>query len=353
MLHLPHRHRAATLARARGSRTRARLAPLVLVSLLATALLAGCGAIGDPLAAVSVNGHTVSLAAYQRILSIYEISSAQQGQSVSWQTPDDRSALSRVQQAAVDFLVSAQLIHQQVQSQHLTVDAKDVQETLKAFAGAVESAGQQNPSNSDYHTLVVGAQQAAKQDATKVDILGLMAGRPSVADAFMLFGYDEAEQKTLMDHVKVPQAHLRVIQTATEQDAKDILKQITEQHADFGELAKQKSLDQQTAPSGGELGNARVGQLAPIDSNFDRLIFGPSADYAAKTSYAIVPYQGKFILCEITQRSTVAISSLSDPQTQADAFNAWLGVVVRPAADIQQFVAVDPTPTTAPPALGG
>lgn len=329
------------------------LALVLLAGLAASALLAGCGGIGgDPLNAASVDGHAISLAAYQRIVSVYEISAAQQGQLVSWQTPVDRTALSRVQQAAMDFLVTAQLIHEQMLSQHVTVSPKDIQTIAKQLATQVQSGETPSPSATEYHTLTVAAQQAARQNPAQVDLPGLIAGRPSVADAFMIFSYDEAEQSALITQLKVPQAHLRIIEVATQQTAAQLRDQVVKQHADFGELAKQNSLDKQTASSGGEIGIARVGQLGQIDPSFDTAIFGPTADYHTKTSYAIMPYQGKYLLIEISQRSTVALSSITDQQTQQATYNAWLGVVVRPAASIHQFVAVDATPTPAP-ALGG
>jgi hypothetical protein len=63
----------------------------------------------------------------------------------------------------------------------------------------------------------------------------------------------------------------------------------------------------------------------------------------------IVPFSGKYVLCEVTKRTTVALASISDQQTQTTTLNAWLAVVLRPAADIQQYVAVDATPTTSSP----
>lgn len=338
----------------RSSRPRARLmsiAPaLVVVGLLASAILSGCGAAGGgALSAASVNGQSVSLAAYQRMLSIYEVFAAQQGQTVSWQTPTDRATLGQVQQTALDFLISAQLAHQQIQQLHLTVDPKVVTAANKQLASQVQSL---DTPGSAMHTMAVAAAQAAKQNPAKVDLAALIGGSPSVADAFMLLGYSEVEQSTLVAHVKVPQAHLRAIEVASQKQADSIENQITQHHADFGALAKQYSLDTQNASSGGEYGTVYVGQLSQIDPSFDRAIFGPRADYHAKTSYVTVPYQGKFILLEITQRATIALSSLTDPQAQQNTYTAWFAIVIRPAATIQQYVAVDATPTPAP-ALGG
>lgn len=347
MLHLFDLFAGREPARARMARWR--LAPLVMAGALAAVLLAGCG---DPVAAASVNGRSISIAAYQRFLSIFEISAAQQGQSFSAQTPADRGNLSQLQQGALDFLINAQLIHQQVQSRHIAIDAKVVQAIVKQLAGNVAGVATSGPTTADYKTLVKAADAASKQNFAKVDIAALMAGQPSLADAFVLFGYDEVEQSQLRAHVQVPQAHLRVIEVASMATATRLRDQVVKDHADFGQLAKQNSLDSVTAPSGGELGVAHVGQLGQIDPAFDTAVFGPSADYKAKTSYAIIPYQGKVILCEITQRTTVALSSLSDQQTQTNVFNAWLAVVVRASASIQQYVAVDPTPTT-PPAVTG
>lgn len=331
-------------------RTRRRGLAVLLGGLALAVALAGCGGgVGaGPLAAASVNGQSVSVTAYQRMLSILTAGAALQQQSVSYQTPAGRATLAGLQQTALDLLTNTLVIHQQVGKLHLTIDPKAVAAQLQQYTSEIQNVLAQDPSNQSYLGFKSAVAAVLKQHPGNNDVAALIAGSPSLGDTFTILALEAVELSALVDHAKVPQAHLRMIFVTTQQQASDLQKQV-EHNADFGKLAMQFSSDKSSAVNGGEIGTAAVGKLGQIDKHFDELIFGSTANYTQNPWYVIVPFSGKYVLCEVTKRTTVALASISDQQTQTTTLNAWLAVVLRPAADIQQYVAVDATPTTSSP----
>jgi hypothetical protein len=325
--------------------------PALLLGVLATGALAGCAGIGsDPLVAATAAGHSISLAAYERVFGISEDIQAGQGQPLTWQTPDGRSTLASVQTGALDLLIDAALFHDQVLQQHLAVSTKDVDASIKQFATNVEGSLSQSPDNSGWQELDRGAKDALRQHLSSRDLFDLLAGRPSVADIAAIVGRDNAEQQALVTHGKVPTAHIRLIETATLQSAQH-LEKLAQAHTDFGQLARQNSLDQSTAAQGGEFGTVHVGELSFFDATFNKHIFGTPASQAPKVEYAILPYNGKYALLEITHRSFGRIADV-DQQVQGNVYTAWFNQVVRPAAHIQNYLAIDATPTPTPAPQG-
>jgi parvulin-like peptidyl-prolyl isomerase len=319
--------------------------PLVILGALLTFVLAGCGSIAsDPLVAATVDGHSISLAAYQRMLSIYEVTAAQQQnqQVASWRTPAGRSMLATLQRGTLDALTNIALTHEQVQQQRITVKSADVAAQVKSLATQVDRMLSQVPDNADVRELDRGAHDALKQHPGSQDVYALLEGRPSTADALTLLAWNQVEQAALLAHGKVPSVHLRLIEVAHQSDATH-LKQQAQGGADFGQLARTSSLDQQTGQNGGDLGVVYAGQLS---SALDQYLFSPAAIHAAQ-KYVTVPFQGKYVLFEVTQRGRTPLASITDTTTASGVLNSWLSLVVKPSAQIAEFVAIDPTPNPA------
>lgn len=347
-MHLPF---STSTRRARSARGMG-LAVLTLCALLVLTL-AGCGGLAsDPLAAASVDGHTVSLATYQRVLDLYRIASALQGQSADWQTPQGRGTLSTMQASAMQFLTSSVLIDDQVHQQHVTVTAKDMQTATQSFANLIKSWNSQAPDNADVRTLMAAATQAQKDAAHNPSLDSLLTGNASFSNIILLFGREDADYNALLAKAKVPTAHVRVILVKTQQEAENLKAQVVAKKADFGTLARQSSLDTTSAQLNGELGKPYffVGELSQISPAFDTYLFGSKADYTDKVSYAVFPLDttatSQWVLCEVTQRAQTSLSAESDSQTRSQVFNAWMTLVVQPASTVHQYVAIDPTPTT-------
>lgn len=326
---------------------------LLLGAFAASVLTAGCAGIGsDPLVAASVYGHPISFAAYGRIVAISELANSQpsasgQNPPVSWQTPDGRPNLASLQQSALDSLVSIVLVHQQVLTQHISVSAKDVTTRIKQFASNEDQNLSQSPGDPSLRQLDDGAHEALRQHLGNRDLFDLLAGRPSVADMIAIVLRNQVEQQALVAHGKVPTVHIRVIETATLKNAQQLEQQVRH-GADFGQFARQDSLDQATASNGGEVGTFHIGELSIFNKNFDKQIFDPTVRHTQKVEYAIFPYNGKYELFEITQRSAAPIAEIKDSQVQANDYNAWFDLVVKPTANVQEYAAIDATATPAP-----
>lgn len=329
----------------RVARARSLRLPLLFLGALLTFALAGCGSItADPLVAASVDGHSISLAAYQRMLSIFEVTSAQQQnqQVASWRTPAGRSALATLQRGTLDTLTSIALTHEQVQQQRITVKSADVAAQVKSLSSSVDQMLSQVPDNADVRALDRAAHDAQKQHPGSQDVYALLEGRPSTADALTLLAWNQTEHSALLAHGKVPSIHLRLIEVAHKSDA-DNLKKQAQGGADFGQLARTSSLDQQTGQNGGDLGVVYAGQLS---SALDQYLFSPAASHAAQ-KYVTTPFQGKYVLFEVTQRGRTPLASITDATTASGVLDSWLSLVVKPSAQIAEYVAIDPTPNPA------
>lgn len=347
-MHLPF---STPTRRARSARG-VGLAALTLCALLALSL-AGCGGIGsDPVAAATVDGHTIPLATYQRVLDLYRIATVRQGQSPDWKSPEGRGTVASMQASAMQFLTGSVLIDDQAGKQHLKVTAKDLQTSTQSFASVIKSWSDQTPDDPDVRALMAAANQAIKDAAHNPSLDALLAGDPSFSNVILLFGREDADYKALLASAKVPTAHVRVILVKTQQEADNLKAQAEAKKADFGTLAQQNSLDKTSGQNGGALTKPSyfVGELSQLSPSFDTYIFGSKANYADKVSYVVFPLESTkasdWVLCEVTQRAVTSLSTESDAQTRSQIFNAWLQLVIQPASNIQQYVAIDPTPTT-------
>jgi hypothetical protein len=340
--------------RPRGAGRSGRTYGLPLVALLATLAicLAACDGVGsDPLSAASVDGHPISMTAYQRIVDLLKVVRAVQGQPIDWQSPQGRTALASAQAQALSYLTQAELIDEKVQGQRLKVSAKDVGTNVQSLSATFHGWAQQVPSNAQVSDLVAAAAQAEKAARHAPSLSALLAGRPSVSDSVLILALEQTEGNLLYANAKVPTAHVRLLETSTQQEANRLKTQVETHKADFGQLLQQHPLDLGNGPQNSDFSQVYVGELSQLAQPLDPAIFGKSADYRSKTSYVVVPLQSgknaRYALCEVSQRDWTPVSKVSDPQMRSQVFNAWLAVVVQPAASIQQYVAVDPTPTAA------
>jgi len=295
--------------------------PLVVVvlAMLGVLVLAGCGtssASGSGLLlAGSVNGHGISLDDYQRVLAAIEASNALNGQqtSLDWQTPSGRSTLAQAQKDALDYLIDAELIHEQVVKQHIAVSQKDVAAEEKQIHDSVASTVKQR----------------------KGDPLAQAYSTAFNAQLIHLVAQVDTEHKAFVAHGVIPTAHVRVL--VLKGISKDVLAkaaQLTQQAqkgADFGELVKANSQDPQTAANGGDLGTVYAGGFS---TTFDAQIF------AVQSKYVTVPAGGNVYVFEVTQRASKPLNALNDQQTEGTDLDKWIQDVVRAQgqAHIESYV---------------
>ena len=290
----------------------------VLFAVLALLCLAGCGASGGsfgsgPLLAASVNGHGISLDDYQSVLEAIKASAALNGQQAAsdWQSSAGRSALAQAQASALNYLINAELIHEQVVKQHIAVSQKDIAAEEKLLAGNVKTTVKQSAG-----TPTAKAYQAAFNPR----LIHLVA-------------VVESEHKAFVAHGKIPTAQVRVIVlkgASTDVKAKAAqLKQQAQKGADFGQLAKQNSQDAQTAAQGGDLGTVYAGRFNAV---FDKPLF------TSKDTYVTVTDSGTVYLFQVTKRANTALSALKDDQTAGNDLDGWITNVVQGQAHVDQYV---------------
>lgn len=290
--------------------------PLALAALLCVVVLAGCGTGGssDPLAAARVNGQGVSLSDYQAMLGWVEATAGiptvtgQAALAIAWQTPDGRTGLAQSQHTALDFVINLQLLRQQLQSRHLSVDSATIATSRTQVLARIKS----QLSGSDPIL-----QKAAMARLT-----------PQVQHLLI---EQDADQQTLIAHLQVPTVHVRVIVVDSTQHAQSLEKQLVS-GADFAQLAKQDSLNTQTAQTGGEFGTVYIGQFG---SQFDSQVFAKTP-----SKYVIFPITGGAALFEVTKPANMSLSALNNIDNEQTSLSAWLSIIVRPHASIQTDVAI-------------
>jgi hypothetical protein len=286
---------------------------LVLGMTLLAVGLAGCGgAAGQPdaLAVATVNGHAISMSDYQTVLTLYQAIYSGQGQELDWQNPSGRANLLPYQQQALDFLVNLELMREQLKT------------PISAKAIAAQRAN-----------LMAIRAQYAQQGAAGAAVLRALTPR-----LIELYAEQGTTQSALMAQVLVPTYNARGILVKSLTTAQSLERQAVS-GADFGQLAHDNSLDSTSAAQNGQLGTVYPGQgqyPAPFDA--DAFGSGPSQTHNGAKYIIITFSSAQYVLFELTQFKNVPLKSISDAQTQQNAFTWWLTNIVRAHASIQQNI---------------
>jgi parvulin-like peptidyl-prolyl isomerase len=281
---------------------------LVLGMVLLAAGLAGCGgAAGQPdlLSAASVNGRAISVSDYQTILAVYKAGAERQGQGQDWQNPSSRANLTTTQQQALGFLINLEIAREQLKKPLTSADTK-----------------------ADRNQLTQLRASFAKPDQDPATQALAAAITPR---AIELLAEQSAIQRLLIQQASVPSYHLRGILVNSVKDAQS-LEQQAFHGSDFGQLAHDRSLDSTSGAQNGDLGTVYPGQYG---TSFDQKAFGQGAKLD-DGKYVIIPFGQGYALFELTQKGTTPLKSISDAQTQQNAYNSWLTAIVRPQDQVQQ-----------------
>ncbi len=302
-----------------------------LAALVAVVLaLAGCSSGGpvDGVQVASVNGHGISLSDYQQTVRFFIAGQQQQVPDFAWQTTTGREGLALAHSSALSFLVNVELVHQQAAACHANVTAADLAKQRKQLEAVLKS-GASNPS--------------------VAPLIPVFTSR--LMDLFAQF---DADQAGLLNVISVPTVHLRQIVVASQADANQ-LEQQAKQGSDFGQLAKQHSIDSTSASSGGEVGTFPLGQIGQQSPSFERQVFESFTPVATggcyrqnhfagpATRYIVSPGgSNQYVLYEV-QLSDQPLKSIKDSQTQSTALAAWVNQIVRAKANVTTYIAA---PTT-------
>jgi PPIC-type peptidyl-prolyl cis-trans isomerase-like protein/SurA-like protein len=304
-------------------------APLLGALLLAVALM-GCGPSGaaDPVLAAQVNDRAISMGDYQALLRYARAAAGVSNTPADWQSPAGRAGLGVFQDQVMTYLIQSALLDDQIAKCGVTISAKDQSAASGAVEQTVSQLSAQQGQHPEYGPVIAAYTPALKR----------------------IFSVRDVDERTVAQSgaIKTPSAHMREILAGSVAEAQQLRDQ-ARKGADFGQLAKAHSQDQQTGASGGELGIIYQGQITQLGPDFDRQAFAgvkpKHADgclnantYAAGAVYVIIPVRDQAFLFEVTQRADRPIKGISDQQTRQAALMGWLNEPVKDQAHITQFV---------------
>jgi hypothetical protein len=187
--------------------------------------------------------------------------------------------------------------------------------------------------------------------------------RTLTPEVIALFADQQVTQAALTKGVSVPGANMRAILVENKDKAQQ-LEQQAQQGADFAELAKQNSLDAQSAATGGDLGTDYFGQFSQINDTYDALIFagatptGASGCYdhnaytaaAGTVHYVSLPDGDQYLLFQVSDLRDRPLSEITDETTQGGILGIWLSNIVRRHASVATYLSV---PVSQQPKLTG
>ena len=300
--------------------SRARMPLLVVVlAVLGLLSLAGCGANGSSgsglLLAGRVNGHGISLDDYQRVLAALEASNALNNPQTTfgWQTPTGRSSLVQAQNYALEYLIDAELVHEQIVKQHITVSKRDIAAEEKQLSSGAARIVKQRPGD---------PAAEAYRKAFNAQLIHLVA----MADT---------EHAAFVAHGTIPTAHVRVlVLKGSSKDTQAKAAQLAQQAksgADFGQLVQANSQDAQTSANGGDLGTVYAGRF---NATFDSKLF------TSQDTYMTIAAGGNVYLFQVTERTNKPLNALNDQQTEGTNLDGWIHDVVRAQykANTEQYI---------------
>jgi parvulin-like peptidyl-prolyl isomerase len=191
---------------------------------------------GQPLAA-RVGEQEISLAEYQKQVAEWETAFVSQNTTLSEQ--EKQEMLTQGRRQVLDVMIEQVLIEQAAASEGIVISDAEVESVI---ARDIEENGGQ-------------AKFEAWLQANNWTYQEYQARQRSMMIASQMF-----ERVTRNVPTSAEQVHARHILVATEQEARDLLNQL-QSGADFGDLARQYSLDPSTKESGGDLGFFPKGTL--------------------------------------------------------------------------------------------
>jgi parvulin-like peptidyl-prolyl cis-trans isomerase-like protein/SurA-like protein len=290
------------------------LIPALFAALIGVFALTGCGlsVSSDPLAAARVNGHAIPLSAYEDLVRLNRANAAVSATAPDWQSPTGRSQLYPMEKDALSTLTNLQIMRDALASQKISVPSSEVKTARDGLNKQVDGLKAQlkaQPTNTALRNLI---------DALTPDTLDILAQKIAV-------------QNTIAKAPVFPSANVRGILVDNQQEANDLLTQ-AKNGADFSQLAKDHSLDTESAAKGGDLGRIFAGQL---NDQFNNIAFGSGA---TNDKYVVTPFGDNFAVFEITDHKSMALPQGISAQDQQTAIDAWMNTLPKPT--IEQYITV-------------
>ncbi len=291
----------------------------ILLSLLF--VFAGCNR-GQKKVAAVVDGEKIYLSQVERRLERYG-------------KPQRREEEEKLKKRILDDLVNKKLILQEARRQGITVSQKEVDNRL-------ESVKKTFPSHEAFEQALDRMGMTEKEFRVEVEENLMVARATDWVSRNVKVTSEEVEdyyQKNKEQYQEPEKVRLRWIVLSSQEQARDVVDQL-EQGADFSQLARQYSIDDDTRDRGGELGELSRAKLPPEVAEIAfKLNPGEHSQVVRiQKGYTIVqvderipPRQKDFEEAESEIRTTLI------SQKKEEKFRAWLEEL-RKEAEIKIYI---------------
>jgi foldase protein PrsA len=189
------------------------------------------------------------------------------GVDISKDTLFDELALSGGGETALDNLINRELVSQEAKKDKITITDADIEQEINSY---IESFGSEESFNQALASSGMTMEDFKSRLEMQLKLTKILEPKISVTDAEVKDTFEQYKESFNTPE----QVRLSVIVVETENEAKDIVSQL-KGGADFGEIAKTKSLDTTTKDSGGDTGFFGKGEK---DAAIDEVAFKLTKD---------------------------------------------------------------------------
>jgi len=246
-----------------------------------------------PGSAALVNGQPISLAEYEAQVEVAQGYYLQQP-GVDANSEAGKVALAQLSRQVLDWMIDQVLIEQAATREGIMVPDDQVEAEIRQMRGEDETRFNQ-------WLVANGLTMESFKKRLRVEMMGTTLSERVAGNI----------------PTSVVQVHVRHILLSTEEECDDVLAQL-EAGSDFATLAKSSSLDQTSAPQGGDLGFFPRGLMAP---EFEEAAFSLAP---GETSSAIKTQFGYHVLQVIEKDPNREVPPEILPALRQQAFQRWL-----------------------------
>jgi foldase protein PrsA len=204
-------------------------------------------------------------------------------------------------EAALDTLITKNVIEQEVEKEKVSVSEKDVDAELQEL---IDSYGGEETFNQQLATSGLTMEDVEEDVKTNLQIEKLLESRIKITDEEMQTYFDE-NKDTFAKTKQVKASHILVADEATAKEVKEKL----DAGEDFAELAKEYSTDTGSAESGGDLGFFGEGSMV---AEFEEAAFSMKVDEISEP----VKTEHGYHIIKVTDKQDAAEAKFDDSKEE-------------------------------------
>jgi foldase protein PrsA len=204
-------------------------------------------------------------------------------------------------EAALDTLITKNVIEQEVEKEKVSVSEKDIDAELKEL---IASYGGEETFNQQLATSGLTMEDVEEDVKTNLQIEKLLESRIKITDEEMKTYFDE-NKDTFAKTKQVKASHILVADEATAKEVKEKLAA----GEDFAELAKEYSTDPGSAESGGDLGFFGEGSMV---AEFEEAAFSMEVDEISEP----VKTEHGYHIIKVTDKQDAAEANFDDSKEE-------------------------------------